>query len=55
MPTARLTAPVWRLRDNVSTYDACYVCLAEVLDCPLVTADGRLTRAPGLPVQVIAV
>lgn len=39
---------VWELRDNLSACDATYVGLAEALDCPLLTADGRLSRAPGL-------
>ena len=39
---------VWELRQNVTAYDATYVALAEALGCPLVTADGRLGRAPGL-------
>jgi predicted nucleic acid-binding protein len=43
-----LLARVWKLRDNVSTYDAAYVALAEALDCPLLTADRRLAQAPGL-------
>ena len=38
---------IWELRENVTAYDATYVALAEALDCPLVTADGRLGRAPG--------
>jgi predicted nucleic acid-binding protein len=38
----------WALRENVTPYDAVYVALAELLDCPLVTADARLSRAPGL-------
>ena len=38
---------VWALRDNVSTYDAWYVALAEALDVPLATLDARLGRAPG--------
>lgn len=37
----------WELRDNLSAYDATYVGLAEALDCPLLTADRRLSRAPG--------
>jgi len=37
----------YRLRNNVSAYDAAYVALAETLDCPLVTRDGRLTRSAG--------
>lgn len=38
---------VWELRGNMSAYDATYVALAEALEAPLVTADGRLARAPG--------
>lgn len=38
----------WELRNNVTPYDAAYVALAELLDCNLVTADARLSRAPGL-------
>lgn len=39
---------VWELRENVTTYDACYVVLAEILGAELVTSDVRLARAPGL-------
>ncbi len=42
-----LLGRVWELRENVSAYDGTYVALAESLDCPLVTADARLGRAPG--------
>ena len=38
---------VWELRENLSSYDATYVAVAEALEVPLVTADGRLARAPG--------
>lgn len=39
---------VAELRHNVSsTYDAVHVALAEVLECELVTADGRLATATG--------
>ncbi|OBI40347.1 ribonuclease [Mycobacterium kyorinense] len=34
---------IWDLRDSLSAYDAGYVALAEALDCPLVTADRRLS------------
>lgn len=46
-PTAPLLRRVWTLRTNIPAYDACYVALAEALDCPLVTADARLANAPG--------
>ena len=39
---------VWELRENLTAYDATYVALAEVLQAPLVTADARIARAPGL-------
>lgn len=42
-----LLGRVWELRENLSAYDATYVALAEALASPLVTADGRLARAPG--------
>ncbi len=38
---------VWALRDSVSSSDAFYIALAEALDCPLVTTDGRLARSHG--------
>jgi predicted nucleic acid-binding protein len=43
---------VWALRENVTAYDAVYVALAEALEAPLVTCDGRLARAPGLGARV---
>jgi predicted nucleic acid-binding protein len=46
---------VWQLRENVSAYDASCVALAENLDCALVTADARLSRAAGIrcPITVV--
>ena len=38
---------IWELRKNVTTYDAAYLTLAEILDAPLVTCDQRLAKAPG--------
>lgn len=38
---------VWALRANVTAYDACYVALAEGLDCELATLDRALSRASG--------
>lgn len=54
-PVIRLLERVWQLRENLSAYDASYVALAEALGCPLLTADARLGRAPGLrcPVTVV--
>lgn len=43
---------VWALRENVTAYDAVYVALAEALEAPLVTCDGRLARAPGVTARV---
>ncbi len=47
-PTAPVLRRVWELRQNLTTYDACYVALAEAVDSTLVTADRRLANAPGL-------
>jgi predicted nucleic acid-binding protein len=47
-PTGPLLLRAYELRENLTTYDACYVALAEGIDCRLLTADGRLARAPGV-------
>jgi predicted nucleic acid-binding protein len=38
---------IWRLRQNLSAYDAAYVALAEKLQAPLITRDRRIATAPG--------
>ncbi len=38
---------VWALRANLTSYDAWYVALAEMLDAPLATLDRKLSRATG--------
>ena len=43
---------VWQLRRNVTAYDGAYVALAEALDAPLVSCDGRLASAPGHSARV---
>ena len=47
-----LLARAWKLRDNVSAYDAVYVALAEAMDAAIVTCDGPLAKAPGNRVRV---
>jgi predicted nucleic acid-binding protein len=42
----------WSLRGHVSAYDALYVAAARTRAAGLVTADGPLSRAPGLGVVV---
>jgi predicted nucleic acid-binding protein len=44
---ADLSVEAWRVADEfgwAKTYDAEYVALARILDCRLVTTDGRLRR-----------
>lgn len=47
-----LARRAWSLRHNLNFYDALYVALASYLDIPLLTADARLSRAPGLPCRI---
>jgi predicted nucleic acid-binding protein len=51
-PSRGLWIRAWDLRPNFSAYDALYVALAEQLEVPLLTADARLARAPGLRCSV---
>jgi predicted nucleic acid-binding protein len=43
----RMLARIWELHQNLTPYDAAYVALAETIDATLVTADRRLSLAPG--------
>lgn len=47
-----LSLRAWQLRRNLTTYDASYVALAELLDVTLVTLDRRIRRAPGVRCEV---
>jgi predicted nucleic acid-binding protein len=38
---------IWELRATLTAYDAAYVSLAELLDAPLLTCDGKIAAAPG--------
>lgn len=46
-PYGPLAGRAWELRDNLTSYDAADVALAEELDAPLATLDHRLARASG--------
>ena len=52
-PFAPFADRVWALRNNLSSYDAWYVALAEVLNCPLVTIDRKLSRASGPRCEIL--
>ena len=43
---------IWRLRANLTAYDASYVALAELLGADLLTVDKRLATAPGIRCRV---
>ncbi len=51
-PHRPLLQRAWELRDNVTTYDAAYVALAEILEATLLTADRKLADAPGIRCKV---
>lgn len=51
-PHRPLLSRCWDLRENMTIYDASYVALAEELGAALLTADARLSRAPGLACEV---
>lgn len=46
----------WQLSDNLSSYDAAYIALAEVTNGTVLTRDARMARAPGIrcPVNVFS-
>lgn len=46
-PYLPLSERVWQLRYTMTSYDASYVAVAELLGVRLLTLDGRLSRASG--------
>jgi predicted nucleic acid-binding protein len=46
-PHLDLLGRAWKLRDNLSAYDAIYVALAEAVEAPIITCDRPLAKAPG--------
>jgi len=40
--SAPLAERIWQLRHQFTSYDACYLALAEGLDAPLLTCDAKL-------------
>jgi len=54
-PHVDLLARAWKLRDNLTAYDAAYIALAEALDAPLVTCDNPLAASPGHGARIEAI
>ena len=52
IPSHTLARTAWQHLRNVTAYDALYVAAARTRGAPLLTADGRLARAPGLGIIV---
>jgi len=54
-PHLDLLTRAWKLRENVTAYDAMYVALAEALDAPIVTCDTPLAKTPGHGARIEAI
>ncbi len=54
-PVIQLIAPIWRLRANLSVYDAAYLALAQRLDVGLVTLDAALAEAAARDGRLVSV
>ena len=52
IPHRILAELAWEHRHNLSAYDSFYVAAARCYGVPLLTADGPLSRAPGIGVPV---
>ncbi|MFT4260023.1 type II toxin-antitoxin system VapC family toxin [Microbacterium sp.] len=51
-PDVALLPRIHELAHNMTPYDAAYVALAEVLDCPLLTLDRKYARVPNLTIDI---
>lgn len=51
-PIAPMLGRIRELASNATMYDAAYLALAETLDAPLVTADRKFQRVPGVRADV---
>ena len=54
-PVIQLMLPIWRLRANLSVYDAAYLALAQRLDMGLITLDGALAEAAARDGRLVSV
>lgn len=52
-PGAVTADRTWELRHNYTAYDAAYIALAEMLDCPLLTGDAKLVGKHRARVELI--
>ncbi|MBJ7348737.1 MAG: type II toxin-antitoxin system VapC family toxin, partial [Thermoleophilaceae bacterium] len=50
--TEPLLKLIWQHRNNLSSYDATYIALAELYEIPLLTADARLAKAPNTTAKI---
>ena len=47
-----LLTRAWKLRENITAYDAMYVALGEALDAPIITCDAPLAAVSGHRAQI---
>lgn len=52
-PYEPLAERAWELRPNLTTYDAAYVALAELLSAPVITLDKRIASVKRLRCTVL--
>lgn len=53
-PVSSLVPGIWARRSTMAAHDAAYASLAAALNCPLLTADERMTRSPQLGCLALA-